>query len=906
MTIYNQPYIRDELTIDHKVQEYYKNCTGDGPVVLMGRIVKHADTLRVYKQPLIIVADFYDGAGFIIDARGLNSGAGGAQGSAGPYPWPPYDPITEAPTGSGGEGGQGGTGGPGENASAVTVYCRRSINANIVATGGIGAPGGTGGSGGRGVDGFVVPDSTEWVDDTPDNLLNFEGHFVDVPGFTVDGTPGGNGGVGGKGGNGGNGGTIRFTSIVDDTVPAFDVRGGLGGPGGSGGFPGVDGALSPTAAVEGPIGEDGGSGAEGQATHITVTEAQYIAGLRSVLDFPADIVSYADHWAPYRIIVGDYFYHRYNPSVPERDKYSQLAAIEFARALELQPDNPEALRLQAQLVGVRQEVGNDDFIWVGGGNNALGLPRNLDVQPDVQAYLNAYIQFSDVAVGFLSMAMNALSASVVMDNLKKLADFHHQQAIQAQANLSADVDIAISEKRLAGDESKRVQQLLDQTTADIQAALLAQEMEDEVSILGVIGTVAAVAGAVVAVVAAIPTAGASLVPLAAGIVALTSTTIQHAGPMAEKLFDGKDLSDSNDPDVKAVKEAYKKVDKEAEAVIKAGKSIVNFVEVIQKLTAATTEDNSKHLMLVRRGVDLAYQVMLARNKATLAQQRVDAMQAKLARAVTIVAEAKRLVNEIEGDAEPLRRSALTTIGVVQSKADALLGMAFRAQRSVEIYTLEPVEQHLLLDAGLLHPDDVRRYMEKEIKEPELVPMLHQSWLQLFEPIFMQKKYLDYFDKPHDLDVLRLSFTADDPQFGELLNTRRLRFRVEAADIPVGRHDAKVTGVRLALVGATHPDNKVSCDVRHGAKYEQRRDSGKIDIQELKSLVNIRVAEMVSLGDGGGFSTDPAPPAPGSLAFWGRGIGGDWEVSLPGSPLNAGLDLSGLTKVQVWIDYRFLR
>lgn len=56
MTTFNQPYIRDELTIDNNVQTYYNNCAGDGPVVLLGRVVKHADTLRVYRQPLIIVA----------------------------------------------------------------------------------------------------------------------------------------------------------------------------------------------------------------------------------------------------------------------------------------------------------------------------------------------------------------------------------------------------------------------------------------------------------------------------------------------------------------------------------------------------------------------------------------------------------------------------------------------------------------------------------------------------------------------------------------------------------------------------------------------------------------------------------------------------------------------------------
>ncbi len=78
------------------------------------------------------------------------------------------------------------------------------------------------------------------------------------------------------------------------------------------------------------------------------------------------------------------------------------------------------------------------------------------------------------------------------------------------------------------------------------------------------------------------------------------------------------------------------------------------------------------------------------------------------------------------------------------------------------------------------------------------------------------------------------------------------------------------------------------------------------MQQLKSLVNNRVARLQALGGDGGLSTDPAPPAVGSLAFWGRGIGGDWEISLPGSRLNADLDLSGLTEIQVWIGYRFLR
>ena len=93
-------------------------------------------------------------------------------------------------------------------------------------------------------------------------------------------------------------------------------------------------------------------------------------------------------------------------------------------------------------------------------------------------------------------------------------------------------------------------------------------------------------------------------------------------------------------------------------------------------------------------------------------------------------------------------------------------------------------------------------------------------------------------------------------------------------------------MRLALVGASDPSNEVSCDVRHGAKYEQRREDGTIAVQQLNSLVNNRFAKLQGLGGDEGLVSDPAPPAVESVAFWGRGIGGDWEVSIPGSRLNS--------------------
>jgi len=43
--------------------------------------------------------------------------------------------------------------------------------------------------------------------------------------------------------------------------------------------------------------------------------------------------------------------------------------------------------------------------------------------------------------------------------------------------------------------------------------------------------------------------------------------------------------------------------------------------------------------------------------------------------------------------------------------------------------------------------------------------------------------------------------------------------------------------------------------------------------------------------------------PQSIAFWGRGVGGEWEFSIPDRVFEEGLDLAGLTEVQVWIVYK---
>jgi len=137
-------------------------------------------------------------------------------------------------------------------------------------------------------------------------------------------------------------------------------------------------------------------------------------------------------------------------------------------------------------------------------------------------------------------------------------------------------------------------------------------------------------------------------------------------------------------------------------------------------------------------------------------------------------------------------------------------------------------------------------------------------------------------------------------------THRFAFRVHAATLPAGEPDAKVPGVRLALVGAAHPAGKVTCGIRHGSVYESRRSNEPSTVTLLRPRVSSRDAKLERLGADEGLGPDPLLTDPQSLAFWGRGIGGDWELSIPDHEFDAGLDLAGLTEVQVSTGYQFVR
>ncbi|MER8571378.1 hypothetical protein NKG99_07085 [Mesorhizobium sp. M1409] len=845
MDAYNYPYIRDTVVINAYVQNFYNTFVGDGPVYLFGRVVTHEADLLVGQRPLVIIADEYHGNGYMIDARGA-------------YP-----------------GGNGGT---------VIVRCKRSTGAHVSVSGGQGFGGTTGADGTEGTPDIVI--EGEWVT-VPDPWPMETSHEEWRPGETIPGTPGSPPGIGGSGGPGGNAGALIFTSTTEDGYPTLEAEGGSGGPGGPGGFLGNEQA---------PYGEGGASGASSAINYTVVSDGDFLALVRG------DIGIYANYWAPFRIVVADYYYHKYNARVADRANCLTLAAGELAAALQFQPDNAGALRLQKQMLGFPDPVaGTDRVVWKGGGNNALGLPRQMDLLPRFDYYIDAYANFGALAVGFLTNGTQWLSAAEGISAMGEFANQQLTQVIAARDNSSDELDIAKTELKYAAEEVTYAKQRLDKVITEIQTALPVMATKS-FSFAGLFGTVASIGAAVVSIVAAIPTAGASVVALAPSLVALSNSLSDNAEPIAKALIEDAKVKNA---ELEQVKKAYEKVGKNVDEVVKGGKSIVSFVKLVQGLNATTTSDNSKYVALVKQGAELAHDLMLAGNRATLAQQRVDAAAAKLARAEAVVTSVDNLKKALDLRQHTLRQVGLAAMDIAASKANLLQTLAFRAQRSVEIYTLEDQEQNVFLDAGMISPDDGRAFYEGEKDEAALASALLTSWGRILNPLSMKLNYISFFDARPDWDTYRLSFT-DLLELASFRNTNSFSFRIEATDLHESHFETKVKNVLVSLVGARNQSAEISCMVRHGGQYEQRRLDGKVEVQLLAPQTINRRAKTTRL-DRPVANTDAPLDAPTSLAIWGRGVGGDWELRIEQHEIESGsLDLSGLSEIQIWVDYQFTR
>lgn len=885
------PIIRDTLTINGDLQFYYDHFISDGPLYVFARVINFAPgfTLQLEKTDLILVADSFDCTGGAIDGGGALKTAPAQRGTDGVNGLD-AKPSIRGVSGRGGSGTSGTDGGSGSSGSGITVLCRSAVNVHFTSLGTPGADGGNAGSGGAGVDGW--------------GGTSIEGE-PPISGYA--GTAGGLGGSGGNGGNGGNGGAIVFTTMADVAECTFISAGATAGKGGRGGRFGRDGLLCEDPACPpdaggpcwGATGTFGTAGTTPQPVYAIVTKEAYLAQVAALLD----PLGYLEKWAAFRLEMGEYFFRKFRPNLKDDGDFGVLAAREFAAVLELEANHQEAIRLLQLLVGipVTQAV-SKEIIYHGGGSNILGLPRELDLLPRFQDYINAFTSFTPLVLQFFSIGVAETLNAGVLDSIKTLIVAQQMTAENALQDTLADAAIAKTELKQATDEADYLQQQLQQATTDLQNAI--PTMTADFSLGTIFGAVAGIATAIVSVIAAIPTAGTSLVALVPAVLALSASVVANATPIAAEVLKGDPL------DTKAVKDAYAKVDKDVSAVIAGGKAIVSFVGVVNKLTMGTTPDNAASVALVKRGAELTHQILLARNQVILSQQRNDALTSKQGRTEQMIAWAKDQAMNLQPD--QIRQAGFACIQMTQLKLDTLLTFAFLAQRSAEIYTLKDESANLLLDAGYISPDITHAYRDHLFHADAFMNPLIASFGKLLQPIEMQKDFFDYFRRfGSDQAILRQSLTSS-AQLQLLRDHKPVPFSVELSQLGAGTREARVRGVAIALVGASSPSGIATVELRHGARYLQLLANPALGQDPIftqmldPQITSVSAPNKPLMLEGVQFGTDPTPDTPQFPAVWGRGIAGDWEIRLPSvQPGGEMIDLAALTEIEIWIGYQFL-
>lgn len=885
------PFIRDDILLDRS--DFLLDMDPNADVVrLFARRVRLAPglVLQLGDRPVVIVADEIDGQGGLLDGRGRRLDGPAAAGADG------------KDEGQGFKGGQAGqNGAPGGPGATVTLVCRRWSGLAIDVSGGAGQDGGPGGRGGAGRDARHLPGTGNGHTVV---LLDGEGGGQGDPGTEPPARPvrpngataGGHGGLGGRGGAGGAGGRIEFHSLADLSGLRLASAGGDGGAEGARGAPGrngrgyvppppVDDAGSPADPLGGPPAEPppsraGAPGADGTVIARQLPdEAAYLAQLKATLG------PYANYWAPYRIAMGEFHFRRFKPALD--DDAGQRAAAELQAALALQPDNPDALRMQRQL----------DL-----GQNVLGLPQDLDIRPLFDSYAQAYAAYAGLSLQFLQIATGETLSALRQQALVQQID---QQVQASRANEARAADVlrqAQSELQAAQDEVTYRQDQLDQIKDRIKAATEAVQ-EQPFSLFGLLGTLGSLGAAVVGVIAAVPTAGASLLALAPSVVSLGESVLDHSDDVTKALFK------HSQPVPKEVADKYAQVGQQVEKVVAFGKQVVDFVKLAEALTQGSTPDNSAYLGLVRQGAVAAHDLLLAQRQVELQQLRLAGDTAAQQRVLSATQDLLALQQQQQHTADDLQAAAHLTLRVAQSRMDLILGFAFQAQRALEILTA--TDQSGLFDftAGSLHPDQRRNFEERLIDGPGLLGALPQSWGQLLGPAQLVARFQAFQGDPQrDHDVWRLS-ASQPAQLRALREERRLVLELNAQDPALAGLQAKVTNVAVALIGARSRSGALSCDITHGARYGQVLErGGAVRWQLLQERSASRLAGFTAL------AADPALHAttfalgdPLDLAYWGRGLGGTWTLSIRDEQWHAeAVDLSDLSEIQLWIGYQFLR
>ncbi len=880
--MYKSIRIRDRIVIDAKLRDKLQKIGASYPIVLVAREIVHASNvdLVIPGGNIAIIATRYDGRGQLIDVGGADGAAGapgrrGARGFAG-------DADISTP---GSLGGPGGAGRAGLAGGSIRLIAEQLGRVALRANGGNGGRGGAGGAGGDGGPGRKGSGS-------------FDEH---------QGSAGGAGGPAGNGGNGGNGGTIevRFTAAgVPDamTLTADGGAGGKAGPTGLGGTSGFNAEPS-----HGARGAAGRAGANGKPTTPGI-EPLGVAAFRKMVEKVLGKETAAD-WAAYRLSVGVYCYRRYKPGDQQRSGQLKMATAEFDAILRLVPGHAEAMRYNRQIEMAQ---------------NVLGFGANFDLLPDFATYIAEYKSDVSFVRDFYNSGIALLLAGANEDTVRAQL-VRDGTALNGRIAISArDRDAAKAGVERAVEVAEHAAKRLQDLNAQIVAAS-ARTPDESISFGTIVSTVGLVATAVVAVAGAVVTGGTSLAAL---VPAIAGLAVQLDGI-------GGHLFSATTGEIDDAKAKYAEVGKNFDKVVMSAKAGImataSFVEAIKKFSTAKSS-NTEIVGLMRQGVELAYELLIANLHNKQAELTYEAH-------VTEIAVSDELVKLVEAQSastrlgeEILRTSGRAAVRATQSTINSLLTTAFKAQRAVEIYTFQDASGHVSFDSGFVHPDLEADFDEASFDASDnpagtsdadrlakintlklqiqlLVAAYTDSWAQFLDPVALQNLFDGYFSNAQfpfvDSQLVKTvtnatSLAAFRDRSGD---TASISVLVDQSDLVADEFETKIVGVSVALIGATVSAPGLPCDVIHGGAYLSRLRADSLLVQPLTPQKQRTLPRLSAFDQ----NNPPTPSGPSDRRLinthnlWGRGAAGAWEISIPEVVLRQfGVDLTGLTAIQLWI------
>jgi hypothetical protein len=683
----------------------------------------------------------------------------------------------------------------------------------------------------------------------------------------------GKGGPGGVGGPGGRGGTIRIRYVTAATTPRGEAPGGTGGPGGHGGRGGDGKGFG-----EGPRGLAGPQGPVGPPGEVTVTPFGSATDLWSSHAGWSGGLSLS--WAAHRLAVAEYHYRLGTPD-----------ALATARThLALLTDRPGTGLSQARARRLMQQLFE--------GTTFIGLPRDVDVTPDVGFAAQDVDKLYDSALQLLGIAATVAGTAIVQATIAASLRLAAQQGANTLTAAKARVDEANEHLRTAESSTDIAQGRVKAIEAKIDAIGKAiSEASPDPSSLDIFKKVVGFTVAVGGVVAGVATGAGAAVALGEGFLAL-SETAGKAQTMSSLIDDVKGRLDRKD--MSGFKTSLGDL-------TNTGKSIIHMGKMVGELSSiGSTHPNAllRDLALANREkVLLLKDVALHRQLEKEAQLGIsasaaerDAVQANIGLSNDF---ASKLDHQVQVQAEPVLR---TLLGAVRQLLDLLSVHVFRTLRAREIYLgLDPVTviQH---DLGHLHPDR-ERILPPVDQVREVIELVAPRRLQIIE----WSSLVDQMEGNSELSQTPVPFwfaTEDPAHLAVFRTTGQFGFGIPIEDLfeedGSQIYEAKFDAATVVLHGAriAHGSGQ-SIKLRLLGRWSFRRrpDAANPAGQVVDYALPPREIHLDARQTADGVEANVLPPsnvqAQPPIAMWGRGIAGEWELADEG-----GIDLTGLTAVEV--------